>query len=88
MNITRNYRVRAVAAALVALVLSFSLLRPAGELSAILIRRQWPQAWFSGLIVWYADFLAVALSIGIAFIVWRKTAMVGRNRTLDVEKSP
>ena len=64
---------RAVAVSLVALAISFSILRPAGELSAILIRRRWPDAWFSGLIVWYAVFFAAGLSIVIALVVGRYT---------------
>jgi hypothetical protein len=54
-----------------ALVLSFSLLRPAAELFAILIRRHWPEAWFSGLIVWYLDFFAAGLAIAIAIAIGR-----------------
>jgi hypothetical protein len=64
---------RAVAVSLVALVVSVSSFKPAGELAAVLIRRHWPNAWFSGLIVWYADFFAFALSIAIAFFVGRHT---------------
>lgn len=62
---------RAVAAGVAAFVLSFSLLRPAAELFAILIRRHWPEAWFSGLIVWYLDFFAAALAIAIAIAIGR-----------------
>src|SRR5450631_4495117 len=62
---------RAVVAGVAALVLSFSLLRPAAELFAILIRRHWPEAWFSGLIVWYLDFIAAALAIAIAIAIGR-----------------
>ena len=59
-------RFRALLVAVVALVLSFSLFRPTGTLLAVLVRRHWPQAWFSGLIVWYFDFFAVGLSITVA----------------------
>jgi hypothetical protein len=62
---------RAVVAAVAALVLSFSLLRPAAELFAILIRRHWPATWFSGLIVWYLDFFAAGLAIAIALAIGR-----------------
>ncbi len=62
---------RAVVAGVVALVLSFSLLRPAAELFAILIRRHWPEAWFSGLSVWYLDFFAAGLAIAIAIAIGR-----------------
>jgi len=60
---------RAVIAGVVALVLSFALLRPAGELAAISIRRHWPEAWFSGLIVWYFNFFAIGLSLVIALAI-------------------
>jgi hypothetical protein len=58
---------RVVVACVAALVLSFSLLRPAAELFAILIRRGWPEAWFSGLIVWYSDFFAAGLAIFVSY---------------------
>jgi hypothetical protein len=62
-----------VIAVVVTLALSWSLLRPAGELCAVLIRRQWPEAWFSGLIVWYADFFAAGFSTAMAVVVGRYT---------------
>lgn len=62
---------RAVVAGVAVLVLSFSLLRPAAELFAILIRRHWSEAWFSGLIVWYLDFFAALLAIAIAIAIGR-----------------
>jgi len=62
---------RAVTTGIVTLVLSFSLLRPAAEMCALLIRREWPEAWFSGLIVWYFDLFAAILSIAIATFVGR-----------------
>ena len=65
--------VRAVVAGVVALALSFLALRPAAELCAVLIRRQWPEAWFSGFIVWYAVFVAVGFSTAIAVAVVRYT---------------
>jgi hypothetical protein len=66
---------RTIIAGVVTLVLSFSILRPAGELCALLIRQHWPETWFSGLIVWYADFLAVVFSLAIAVVVVRYTLM-------------
>jgi hypothetical protein len=62
-----------IVSGLVALGAAFFLLRPTAELCAVLIRRQWPEAWFSGLIVWYADFLAAGFSIAIAVVVGRYT---------------
>jgi hypothetical protein len=64
-------KTRGTVSGLAALAVSFFMLRPAVELSAVLIRGQWPEAWFSGLIVWYADFFAAALSIAIAVVVGR-----------------
>lgn len=42
--------------------------RPLAGVCAISIRRRWPDAWFSGLIVWDADFLALSVSIIIAVL--------------------
>ena len=71
MRTTLAHSLLAVVAGSVALTLSYSLLNPAGVLCAITIRRQWPEAWFSGLIVWYAHFFAVGLSFAIGVTVWR-----------------
>ena len=60
------HTLRSIIVGIAALVLSGSLLRLGAELCAILIRRRWPEAWFSGLIMWYADFLALALALAIA----------------------
>jgi hypothetical protein len=65
----------AVSISIATFILSYSLVRPAGTLCAILIRRHWPDASFSGLITWYAVFLAVALSLVIAIVVARKAAL-------------
>ena len=80
MKETTAQSLRAVAAGIVALVLSFSLLRPAGTISAVLIRRHWPEAWFSGLIVWYFDAFAAVLSIALARVVGR-TSFRGPRRS-------
>ena len=53
----------ATVAGAVALALLWSLLKAAAELFAVLIGRRRPEAWFSDLIVWYADFFAFGLSI-------------------------
>jgi hypothetical protein len=59
-------------------VLSFLLLKPPAELFAILIRRHWPEAWFSGLIVWYLDFFGAGLAIAIAIAIGRYSFRVER----------
>jgi hypothetical protein len=69
---------RAVAAGVAVLVLSFSLLRPAAELFTILIRRHWPEAWFSGSFVWYLDFFAAGLAFAIAIAIGRYSFRVER----------
>jgi membrane protein implicated in regulation of membrane protease activity len=60
-------------AGIVVFLLTFYLLRPAAEIFAILIRRHWPEAWFSGLIVWYMDFVAAAVAIAIAVTIGRSS---------------
>ena len=70
---------KAAIAGIVAIVLSFPLLRFAGELCAILIRRRWPDAWFSGLIVWYSLFLALGCSLALSAYVVRYTLKNQKN---------
>jgi hypothetical protein len=82
----RNQRLRAAICAILSVVLSFKLLRRPGELSAMLIRQRWPDAWFSGLVVWYADFVAASVSIAIAVVVWRKLSSSAQVR-VKVDKS-
>lgn len=62
---------RVLPAAVVTLALSWALVRPTAELCAALIRRHWPAVWFSGLIVWGADFFAFGFSIAMAVVVGR-----------------
>jgi hypothetical protein len=71
---TKSVRiVRGTVVAVIALAASFTALRPLGILCALMIRRHWPEAWFSGLITWYADFFVAGLSIGIGILVGRQT---------------
>lgn len=77
MKLTAAQLWRAVTTGIVTLVLSFSLLRAPAEICAILIRRQWPEAWFSGLIVWYFDLFAAILSIAIALFIGRFSLQAG-----------
>ncbi len=62
---------RAVVPGVASPIVSFSLLRRPADIFAILIRRHWPEAWFSGLIVWYFNFFAAGLAIAIAIAVGR-----------------
>jgi len=47
-----------------------ALIRPA-TLAAFAIRRKMPEAWFSGLIDWYATFAVMGVSILAAGIAYR-----------------
>jgi len=49
----------------VSMALSYWLLISPATLAAISIRHKFPNAWFSGLIVWYATFVVIAMSIVI-----------------------
>ena len=61
--------VRGTAAVVVTLAVSFIVLRRTFELCAVLVRQRWPEAEFTGLIVWSADFVALTFSIAIAIVV-------------------
>jgi hypothetical protein len=52
-------------------ILSYHELRGPAYLAATALRRKMPDAWFSGLIVWYADFAVIAISIVIAGVACR-----------------
>ena len=62
-------------------VFSYCVFSDSATLAALAIRRKMPNAWFSGLIVWYAHFALIALSIVIAGIAFR---MVYRYATRSV----
>jgi len=46
-------------------ILSYHELKLPAELAAFALRRQMPDAWFSGLIVWYALFAVTGISMAI-----------------------
>jgi hypothetical protein len=52
-------------------VLSYSALISGATVTAIAMRRKLPDAWFSGLIVWYATFIVILVSIVIAAVAYR-----------------
>jgi len=62
----------------VSVALSYWVLISPATLAAISIRRKFPDAWFSGLIVWYAAFVVIVASIvtgGVACrVVYKHTA--------------
>jgi hypothetical protein len=66
----RNLKIDAVFAAIVAgivsAIVSYSALISRGTLAAVAIRRKFPNAWFSGSITWYAAFVVIGVSLGIA----------------------
>jgi NhaP-type Na+/H+ or K+/H+ antiporter len=53
-----------------AIVSYYALISPA-TVAAIAMRRKMPDAWFSGLIVWYATFIVIGVSIVIAGVACR-----------------
>ncbi len=59
-----------LAGAMSALFSYYALSVPA-TLTAIAIRRKMPDAWFAGLIVWYAHLAVIAVSVVIAAIACR-----------------
>jgi hypothetical protein len=59
-----------LAGAVSAIFCYWALISPA-TLAAIAIRRKMPDAWFSGLITWYAMFAVIVVSIVVAGIACR-----------------
>jgi ABC-type phosphate transport system permease subunit len=64
---------KAAVAGIVALVFGFIVIRFALGVCAVLIRNRWPGAWFTDLIEVDALLLATALSICLAWYVFRYT---------------
>jgi hypothetical protein len=58
-------------AAVISLTLSYRLLIVPATLAGVAIRRKMPDAWFSGLITWYALFVVVGVSMVIAGVACR-----------------
>jgi hypothetical protein len=52
-----------ILAGVISAILSYRALRVPAELAAFALRRKMPDAWFSGLIVWYALFVVIGISI-------------------------
>lgn len=59
-----------LAGAISAIFAYFVLISPA-TVAAIAIRRRMPDAWFSGLITWYAGFAVLAASMITAGVAYR-----------------
>jgi hypothetical protein len=60
-----------ILAGVISAVLSYRALISPATLGALAIRRKMPQAWFSGLITWYAAFVVIGVSIVIAGVAYR-----------------
>lgn len=71
-EIMSRMRVKASIAAVLGGILSaaiwYHFFFPPMDMLAITIRRKMPDAWFSGLIAWYALFFAIAISLGVGTI--------------------
>jgi hypothetical protein len=67
----------------VSAIISYSVLISPAEITAIRLRHKMPGAWFSGLIVWYADFVVIGVSIVIAGVASWKVykSVLERRRT-------
>jgi hypothetical protein len=68
-------KIRAVLEGMLAGVVSavfcyFVLISPA-TMAALAIRHKMPDAWFSGLILWYATFAVIGVSMIIAGVAYR-----------------
>jgi hypothetical protein len=60
-----------ILAGIISAILSYYLLISRATIAATVIRRKMPNAWFSGLIVWYATFVVIGISIVIAGVACR-----------------
>ncbi len=60
-----------IMAGIVSAMLSYGALISPANLAAIAIRRKMPDAWFSGLITWYAMFVVGGISLVVAALAFR-----------------
>jgi hypothetical protein len=63
--------VEGILAGVIVVIGSYRALITPATLAAIAIRHKMPDAWFSGLIVWYASFVVIAVSTVIAGVAFR-----------------
>jgi uncharacterized membrane protein YhaH (DUF805 family) len=63
--------VEGVLAGIVLAVFCYLALISPATLAAIAVRRRMPDAWFSGLITWYATFAVIGVSIAVAGVACR-----------------
>jgi uncharacterized membrane protein YhaH (DUF805 family) len=69
---TKAILTSALLGVVLAILCYFALIAPA-TVAALAIRRKMPDAWFSGLIVWYATFVVIGVSTVAASIACRMT---------------
>ena len=65
--------------ALVTVVFSYHLLISPATLMAVEIRRKYPEAWFSGLVTYYAAFAVICTSLVLAAVASRKVYLHRRD---------
>jgi uncharacterized membrane protein len=56
---------------IISAILSYYALISPATVTALAVRRKMPDAWFSGLIVWYAAFIVIGVSIVIGGVACR-----------------
>src|SRR6266481_5160136 len=71
-----------ILAGLISAVLSYSALISRATFTAIAMRRKMPDAWFSGLIVWYVTSIVILVSFVIAEVAYRVASALDRYKTL------
>lgn len=60
-----------ILAGVISAIFSYYILISKAITVALATRHKMPNAWFSGLIVWYAMFLVIGISVVIAVVVCR-----------------
>jgi hypothetical protein len=66
-----KFAIESIVVGFVSIALSYRILISPATLAALSIRRKFPDAWFSGLITWYATFVVMAVAIGIGGVACR-----------------
>jgi hypothetical protein len=71
-----------ILAGLISGVLSYSAFISRATFTAIAMRAKMPDAWFPGLIVWYATSIVILVSIAIAEVAYRVASALDQYETL------
>lgn len=77
---TRKAVLKGILAGLLSCVLVFVCLSDSAERYALELRQKWPEAWFSGLITFYALILVIAISLAAGAIACRMVYKRSRDR--------